>query len=271
MKESNKLVLIGFGNTASYLSKEASSYDIKYATTRSQSKFERIEASNLEPILIHENKFGELSEITKDADVLVSFPPDGESDLHIAEAIANSRRLIYISSTSVYGDQEGKITYKTELDRNCSYAQKRIEAEEIWQKYCNAVVLRAPALYCPEYGLHKSLLDGKFRLPGDGTRYSSRIHLTDLGRIIRKVFELDSIEGSFVVGDLCPSTQIEVVTWLCNKLNLELPLSKPLEEAHYTQRSNRQIDPGHILDLLDYSLLYPTYKEGFNNCINGVS
>ena len=47
---------------------------------------------------------------------------------------------------------------------------------------------------------------------------------------------------TFVVGDLEPCRQIEMVSWLCEQLALPLPPSAPLEAVHETLRRNRRID-----------------------------
>src|SRR5262249_859639 len=76
----------------------------------------------------------EVSEpLARGADVLVSFPPDGSTDAIIAPACLQSRSVVYISSTGVYGSREGTINDQTPIDDNDQHAALRIEAEKIWR------------------------------------------------------------------------------------------------------------------------------------------
>lgn len=272
MSKSKTLVLIGFGKVASFVNRVAVDYDIKYATTRSDHKVDSFKSIGLSRASIYGQKFSssdciELADASYGADVLVSFPPDGVADLEIAKSIRDCNKVIYISSTSVYGERQGVIDDKTQVDHSCQYAIKRNSAEKIWSDQCGAVILRAPALYGPGYGLHKSLLAGQFKIPGDGTKYSSRIHLLDLANIALAVFNSEIDEGSYVVGDRHPATHMEVVTWLCKELKISLPETTSIDRVHHTLKSSRQINPSNLLNLLEFTLKFPDFKTGFKNCL----
>ena len=71
----------------------------------------------------------------------------------------------------------------------------------------------------------------------------------------------------YVVGDLKPTSHLEVVSWLCNQLSLPLPASSPLSEVNPSLRGNRQICSAKVLADLDVKLKYPTYVEGFTQCL----
>ena len=59
---------------------------------------------------------------------------------------------------------------------------------------------------------------------------------------------------TLVVGDLEPCRQIDMVSWLCDRLGLPLPPSAPLAEVHETMRRNRRIDGSRALDELGLQL-----------------
>lgn len=261
------LLLLGFGNVARHLAafyKDAAGSDRHiYATTRSAERFAELQNLGIEPILLDgASSFDKLEPIFEDAFVLVSFPPDGTTDATLSRMAGSAAKVVYISSTGVYGRHEGIIDHHTPVDETAEGAGGRLVAEEHWLRNGNAVVLRAPALYSADYGLHKRLVSGQYKLPGDGERYTSRIHMEDLARIIDAVFESDIESGAYPVGDVCPCTQKEIVTWLCRKFDLPFPDSIPLEAAHHTQRGNRRVDPSHLLQRLNIRLLYPSYKDG---------
>jgi hypothetical protein len=113
--------------------------------------------------------------------VLVAFPPDGQTDAEIAPALA-SARVVYLSTTGVYGGARGRVDESTDVDASEPRALLRLTAERAYLDR-GATVLRAAGIYGPGRGLHRRLLGGDFRIPGAGTNVVSRIHVTDLARL----------------------------------------------------------------------------------------
>ena len=143
----------------------------------------------------------------------------------------------------------------------------RLDAEQFWRVENGACVLRAPGLYGPKNGLHKRLLSGTYKLPGDGSNFVSRIHLDDLAHVIDSAFKWAQKGSLYAVGDLKPSTHLEAVSWLCERLHLPLPPSVPIDQVGPTLRGNRQIDSSLMREQLSVELKYPTYVEGFSQCL----
>lgn len=267
------LLLLGVGNCAQAVVAEAllrertaGSYATIYGTTRNREKVDLLRRSSIEPILLpqqlNSSSLNEIGELSDGAHVLVSFPPDPQNEEEIARACGKASKIVYVSSTGVYGSATGDIDESTPVDKEDSNALARLQSERIWQSV-NAIVLRAPGLYNSQYGLHLSLLNGKYRMPDDGNRFSSRIHLDDLATIILQAFSHARANSLYVVGDKKPTTQREVVTWLCERLNLPMPPSVPFDEVHHTLQANRKINSTKVLNELNVELKYPTYVEGF--------
>ena len=277
---SKRLLLLGVGNAALAINDcESGFYDAKYGTTRQREKLEHLANIGLKPIWCQKSAsegqssetftaetLAAIREAAADAHVVVSFPPNRTDDEALSEVVADASKIVYISSTGVYGGASGIIDEETVVDSDSAATAPRLFAENVWRDR-GAVILRAPALYGPNYGMHISLRSGKFKLPGDGKRYSSRIHLSDLATIVLKALRHARRSSIYVVGDKNPAPQIEVVSWLCERLGIDMPPSIPLEEAHITQQGNRQIRADRVLADLKIDLQYPTYKEGFESCI----
>ena len=68
---------------------------------------------------------------------------------------------------------------------------------------------------------------------------------------------------TFVVGDLEPCRQRDMVAWLCERFDLPFPASAPLEEVHETLRRNRRVDASRALARLGVTLKYPNYRAAF--------
>ena len=194
------------------------------------------------------------------ARVVICFPPDGTTDDALAPLLARARSVAYVSNTGVYGDVSGVIDDATPLPISPTDTQRRVLRAEAAYRAVGGTVLRAPGIYGPDRGLHIRVSTGAHRLPGDGSGFISRIHVDDLAAML---LASDRVRGeTFVVGDLAPAAQREIVGWICAEYQCPFPASVPLEEVHETLRRNRRIDPSRARRMLDITLRYPTYREG---------
>lgn len=202
-----------------------------------------------------------LTPLVREGDhVIVTFPPDGETDARTRRAIDASRAeptLAYVSSTSVYGDARGVIDDRTPPAPTSVAGRMRLEAEAIWR---GAAILRAPAIYGPDRGLHVRVLGGSHRIPGDGTGYVSRIHVEDLAALL--LASAGAPGETFVVGDAEPAPHVEVVRFVCRAFDVPMPPHAPLDSAHETLRGDRRVDGTRALARLGVTLRWPSYREG---------
>ena len=189
-----KLVFLGVGQVARALaavvranSETCDAYEL-IGTTRSAEHAESIRAAGIEPLVVPIFTSSEqLKAALRNSFVVVSFPPDPSSDVRASELAeeAGAARIVYISSTSVYGKAEGVIDENTSEDFKSPNAATRLKAEESWWTV-GSTIIRAPGIYGRGSGLHHRLLGGQYRLPGDGSNYVSRIHVDDLSAMILK-------------------------------------------------------------------------------------
>ena len=265
MDRKSVLLLAGVGFVAEAVAAAATGRRI-VGTTRSPGSAKRLQALGIEPVVIADGFRSLPPDLLEGADVVVSFPPDGRSDAQLAALAAGCRRVVYVSSTGVYGETRGRIDNETPAAPKDDSGRKRLEAEAIWREI-GATILRVPGIYGPLRGLHRSLATGSYRLPGDGSGVISRIHVDDLAGLLLDALDADVAGRTLVVADLCPVPQREVVAWLCDRLGLPMPLSVPLDEAPPTLRGSREVDPAETLAILGTTLRYPSYREGFGACI----
>ena len=191
---------------------------------------------------------------------VVTFPPAGATDAALAPLLAQARAVSYLSTTGVYEDLEGVVDDATPLPAEPSAKYAAVLAAEQQYRAVGAAVLRSPGIYGAERGIHVRLARGDFKLSGDGSRYGSRIHVEDLAALL--LASAATPGETFVVGDLEPCRQRDMVTWLCQQLELPFPASAPLSEVHETLRRNRRVDASRALSRLGVTLKYPTYRDG---------
>lgn len=171
------------------------------------------------------------------------------------------RRLVYFSSTGVYGDQI-RVDAETPARPVTPRQHARHDAEQAVRDLVpGSLILRAAAIYGPGRGVLERMRRGRYRLVGDGANMGSRIHVLDLARIAAAGLDSD-VAGAFPVADDEPATARDVAALAADVLGLEMPDSIPASEAHELQRVTRAVDGSAIREQLGVALRYPTYREG---------
>ncbi len=264
------LIIVGYGQLGMAVHREMSRRDTHavIATTRSLARADDMRATfGVETLLLRDDALLLRDDTLRaavhaDTDVVVSFPPDGASDALFARALRGARRIVYISSTGVFGAVSGHVDDDTAVDPSDARAAPRLHAEALWRDV-GAIALRAPAIYGAGSGLHKRLLAGTHRLVEDGNRHVSRIHVDDLAVLTLAALDRAAPCSTYVVGDHEPSTQRAVVEFLCGRLALPLPPAISVNDAPPTLRGNRIVDGSRALRELGVTLRYPSYREGY--------
>jgi nucleoside-diphosphate-sugar epimerase len=208
-----------------------------------------------------------LREVAVGARVLHSIPvlrtPEGYQATMplIAPLLAGAARVVYLSTTGVYGDAEF-------VDETTAVApwheRERLRVDEeraVMAGPWNAQVLRPAAIYGPDRGIHVSMRAGTYKLAGDGANYISRIHVDDLAALCVAALESDTT-GAYPVADLhaCPAR--EIAAWCAQRFGYEMPAFADSLPQDDTRRSNRRVDGRAIARLLNVELRYRSYVEG---------
>lgn len=258
---SANVVVFGAGFAGSAVCRAALARGLEVlGVVKSQASAEKLAASGVPATTADCREVAELR-VGSATHAVVTFPATGEGELAFAPLLARARAVSYLSTTGVYEDLEGDVDDTTPLPEPPSPKYAAVRGAEHTFRAVGAAVLRAPGIYGAERGLHVRLARGAFRLSGDGSRYSSRIHVEDLAELL--LASARTPGETFVVGDLEPCRQLEMVSWLCEQLGLPLPGSAPLAEVHETLRRSRRVDGSRALSRLNVALKYPTYREGF--------
>jgi nucleoside-diphosphate-sugar epimerase len=265
-----RLVVLGAGFLGTWAAKLARDAGLPVVgTTRSQQRAASLEALGVDvrcTSTLDARVLGSLD--LQGSRVLVTFPPDEETDDAVTRALSSSgpRSVVYISSTGVYGDSKGHIDEGTPTDPREPRQKARLAAEEKYRSR-GATILRSAAIYGPGKGLHIRLARHGHSVAEGGTNVVSRIHVEDLARLALAALEKNPKGEVFCVADDAPVPQIEVIDWLCSALHLAPPTHVPRETLPETLRHDRSIDGRKIQRVLGISLLYPTYREGFTACV----
>ncbi|MEZ5402398.1 MAG: NAD-dependent epimerase/dehydratase family protein [Bryobacteraceae bacterium] len=195
--------------------------------------------------------------------VLHSLPPMGNEPVTplVAPVLKRAERVVYLSTTGVYGDQ-GLVDETTPPAPRIERERVRVAEEEAVRGLCGSwAILRPAAIYGPGRGVHVSLREGRHRLWGDGSNYISRIHVDDLARITAAAV-LGDITGAWPVADDEPCPAIEITRYCAGLLGIAAPEPSGVLPPEDTRSANRRVDGRAIRRALGVDLRYPGYREG---------
>lgn len=290
--EKQKLLLLGFGDIAKRLIKQTS--DDYYITgiRRSTDTYAGVDVIQADC----RDELAMIAVTRENFDVIViTMTPDEMSDdgyqqayVQTVQVLLNAllenkvspRLIIFVSSSSVYGQHNNEWINETSEAHPNSYSGKRLlEAEKLLTdcSYTSSIV-RFSGIYGP----------GRQRLieqvrAGNGARqepvlFSNRIHSDDCAGVLAHIIECHKeskkIEPLYLATDCEPSTLYDVKNWLAQQLGLDddhlkvetLTTSRPLGR---TLRSSKRCSNQRVLDS-GYQFLYPTFKEGYKMVLKSL-
>ena len=196
------------------------------------------------------------------ARMAITIPPVAEPDKSIIrQAILDLKpaRVVYVSSTGVYGDQV-EIDEETPARPSDERGSLRLE-DETWYAAgpWRSLILRSSAIYGPNRGVHAALREG--RLPrGSASGVVSRIHVEDLAALMERGLYSD-LQGAWPVADEEPCSTTEIARWYAEIAGLQI------ERATGPQVNGRRVDGRGICKLLGVRLKYPTWQAGILACL----
>ena len=206
--------------------------------------------------------------------VLSSVPPNrqsGEDDVlqRYGDAFAG-QWIGYLSSTGVYGDQQGAWVDEwtpTVAETGAGRRNARAEADKDWMKI-GARVFRLPGIYGPGRSALDRVREGKARridIPG---QVFSRIHVDDIVSGVIAAIKMNAPASAYNLGDDLPASGNAVTEEACRLLGMEPPPMQSLEEANLSEMArgfyseNRRVANGKAKRVLEWEPAFPTYREG---------
>jgi nucleoside-diphosphate-sugar epimerase len=166
------------------------------------------------------------------------------------------RRVVYISSTGVYGEQT-LVNESTPVSAVGEKAIRRIE-EETWLGAgpWETLIIRPAAIYGPSRGIHVRVQEGRMPRSESGG-VVSRIHVDDLAAVL-EAGAISGLAGAWPLADERPCSSPEIALWCCRLLNKEISAPWKLDLTV----AGRSVDGGAVLRELGLSLIYPDYESG---------
>jgi nucleoside-diphosphate-sugar epimerase len=219
--------------------------------------------------------------------VLHSAPPaeDATEDVRTRRLIAVLRRaslplrLVYISTSGVYGDCAGDRVFETRrLAPRTARARRRVSAETLLRGFgrdsrCAVSILRAPGIYAADRMPLERLRRGLPLLLPEEDIYTNHIHAEDLGRACAAALERDTCARGGRAYNAADDSDITMGDWfgkLAAAFDLPQPPRVSRAEAEKVlppvqlsfMRESRRLDNARLKRELKLALRYPTVDAG---------
>lgn len=186
------------------------------------------------------------------------------------------RRLVYLSTTSVYGDCGGDwVDESRPVDPQADRAWRRLDAERTFEAWRGAgggelVILRVAGIYGPGRLPLERLRQGLPLVRPEQAPFSNRIHVDDLASVCMAAMERGRDGAIYNVSDGHPSTMTEYFQRIAEATGLEPPPLIDMEEAPEQlsagmlsyMRESRRLSNRRLREELGVVLRYPTLDEG---------
>lgn len=280
-------LLVGCGYTGTRLARRLLAEGARVVVTRRTAEAAAHTAADLGPEadvrvadLQHAGSVADL--VPAGAFIVHTAPPAapaaaGEENLVAAAAAAGARRLVYVSSSGVYGRGTGGwIDEDAPVSPTGPIGARRLEAETALLAAAarlgvEAVSLRAAAIYGPTRGSHVSILAGTHRVP-NSAGFVSRIHVDDLGAaIVSAALAPRLIHSIYNVADNEPTLARRYADDVSAVLGVPPPPTVAPDQSSPAARellgADRRVSNRRLLQELGVELAYPTWREGLRQAL----
>lgn len=242
----------------------------------------RRKASAGPPPVIAVDFDGPIAELPPARTLIYTVPPaaDSDGDPRLARMLAalpiHPDRIVYFSTSGVYGDTGGKVVDESAEPRpTVARSQRRVDAERLLAAYCDRqgvelCILRVPGIYGPgRLGLDR-IRQGRAILRDADAGPGNRIHVDDLVSCALAAASNLTVPRICNVGDGNPMPAGAFSRAVANAAGLPAPPEVSMAEAErqFSEqrlsflRGSRQLDLGRMREQLQVTPRYADPVDG---------
>ena len=285
-----RLLIVGCGDIGLRVLKLLGARMTVLALTSSSRRIDELRAAGARPLRGNLDEPTTLGRLGPLADLVLHLAPPaavGDTDTrtrHLLHALARAgcvRRIVYASTSGVYGDCGGNlVTEATPVNPQTSRAQRRVDAETVLQAWGRqygvpVVILRVTGIYGPGRLPLARIRQGHPVLREEESPPTNRIHADDLAVVCVKAAQRAADGDIFNVSDGQPGTMTQFFNAICDLLNLPRLPQVSMAEARQVMNpmmlsylsETRRMDNRKMLDELGITLQYPDLEAGLKNVV----
>jgi nucleoside-diphosphate-sugar epimerase len=278
------LVIFGLGYSArAFYERVRNRFDTLTGTVRSLEKAAYLSETLTPTCVFYGQNYDEklLAHLHKASACLISIPPNalgGDPVLttfadHLSKA-PNLKWIGYLSTVGVYGDHQGAwVDEDTPCRPVSARSVARDSVEKQWLHFGENTgktiqIFRLSGIYGPDKNALVNLKNGTARRIIKPDQVFNRIHVEDIAGAVKAGLDHAHMSGIFNATDCEPAPPQDVVAYAASLLRLPIPPDIPFESAPLSEMGrsfygeNKRVSNTKLISTLDYTLTYPTYREG---------
>ena len=179
-------------------------------------------------------------------------------------AAFSPERLVFVSSTSVFGQTDGsEVDEESEVDPASPTGAVLLEAEGV-TRHADGIVARLGGIYGPSRSiLLRKFIEGSATIDEGVERVINQIHRDDAASAVLHLLN-DEVSGVFNVVDSEPQRQPDLMRWLASSFNREVPLTAPRKLGKRRGWTNKSVS-NKKLRASGWSPRYASFREAVKN------
>ncbi len=257
-----------------------------FGVRRTESDTASLAAAGIKPLTADITKPADLAALPGPFDWVVNCVSSGKGGVeqyrevylqgmrHLVDwlAAAPSKKFVYTSSTSVYGQTDGSPIKETSPAEPVTETGKvlveteKVLLEAVSQRKFPAVILRVAGIYGPDRGhLFQQYLKNEARIPGQGTRFINMIHRDDLVGVIIAALKNGRPGEVYNAVDDEPVAMVHFFRWLSETLGKWMPPFADEAEIPGRKRglTNKRVQNRKLKMELGHQFKYPNFRKGY--------
>ncbi len=174
-------------------------------------------------------------------------------------ARVRTRRLIYVSSTAVFGEDGGGWVDESSPTDPAAFNGRILLEGEARARSAGGIVVRFSGIYGPgREVLIRQLRAGQARCRREPPQWTNRIHADDCAGVLAHLLGLADPAPVWCASDDRPATRCELLDWLAERLDLAGPADdRDLAGGQGKRVANAQLRAS------GYDFDYPDFRTGY--------
>ena len=257
-----KIIIFGYGSLGKVLADHAISNNFStLIVSRKQINHDALTFITIE-------KFNSLVKNLSNYCLISTIPPNEQQEDFVlrninSHALTKAKKIIYISSTSVY--QEGDVNENTKANPKISRGKIRLKIENHWRKVSkSSIIIRSGGIYSKKNNLITNFLKGNHQVIFKKNHFTNRIHIDDLVGIVFQTIQSNLTPEIINAVDECFIDTFQTLEQISKKFNLPKPIKIDYTNISSSKKSfyevSKKVKSIILKEKLNYSLKYPDFK-----------
>ncbi len=171
----------------------------------------------------------------------------------------DTRRLIFVSSTAVYGQDDGSLVDEDSITEPSAFNGRILLEAEQQALDAGGLVVRFSGIYGPgrEFLINR-VRNGQARCREQPPQWTNRIHADDCAGTLAHLLKLENPVGLYCASDDQPVPRCQVLDWLADRLGVAGPQREQSDSSGQGKRvSNKRLRAS------GYDFIYPDFRAGY--------